>query len=163
MKRRISIFLILCFILTGCTSKNKDNVLMLDLYYTQTCPYCHQMQSSLFKKLKKQYKNIDIVLHDVDVLEEELDYYELCGKYDLDKHSFITPTKLLNFDGQIFEDYEQEVLYPMLVVNDTYLFFGYDTQYDELYMDDIEHLFKGEPLNDGPSSIHRYFISKQTK
>lgn len=161
MKKQIKFILCFLLLLGGCAKSTPEHPLRLDLFYTSTCPYCHQMRKELFPKLEKKYGDrLMITLHDVDIYEEELQYYNLVGKYDLDHHEFITPTKLLNFDGSIFETYAQEVLYPLLVVDEAYVYFGYNPKFDQLYLDDLDAYLKGAPLGTQESSNERYFIKR---
>jgi glutaredoxin len=62
MKKILGIFILSLFVLTGC---NKESTSFDDnkayLFYSQTCPHCHQAREYMNKK----YPNADIIQLDV--------------------------------------------------------------------------------------------------
>ncbi len=135
LKYLCSVFL--CLNLIGCqNSSTIESTAPFDIhfFYSETCHYCEDLKSNLIPKIKEEFENqVTIYEHEIDDEESKKLYDEYLGVYDEQIDSVI-PGKLKGVTTD-FVDGERYV--PVLIIGDYYGFMGYDSNFDDDYIEDI--------------------------
>lgn len=140
--------------LTGCNqTRSEETTEPFDVhfFYSSTCNYCASLKANLLPKIEEEFGNqVTVYEHEIDDEESKSLYDTFFGVYDADTNSVING----KLEGITPEDIGVSELLPMnqyyvpvLVIGDYYAFMGYDSNFDDDYLEDIHLALKGEPLS----------------
>ena len=80
MKKLLSTLIVSLFVLTGCNKEDTNNKAYM--FYSQTCPHCHQAQDYIAKK----YPDLDIVKMDVATPKGKEMLFDCAKKFNLGRN-----------------------------------------------------------------------------
>ena len=140
--------------LTGCQNSNsKESTEPFDVhfFYSSTCNYCASLRSNLLSKIQEEFGDqVTIYEHEIDDEESKTLYDTFFGVYDAQTDTVING----QLEGVTPEDIGVSELLPLnqyyvpvLVIGDYYAFMGYDSSFDDDYLNDIHLALRGEPLS----------------
>lgn len=107
--KKILIVLFISIMLVGC-GKKSDNKVNLYLFYSSTCPHCHN-EIKWLDEIKSKYKNLNIIKYEAS---ENMDFYEkVIDKMNINDYhvplTIIGSNYKIGFSDDIKEEIESNI------------------------------------------------------